>query len=90
MDDLFEKDFIESLWYIVVSDDGVCGKAESKIPRGKKVLYWNRKGRNIDYFGNPIEFGVNFGIGDDGDSRTTFNGIVRTREQIELLLELTF
>ena len=89
MEDLFEKEFIESLGFTVITEDGVCGKAESKIPRGKKVLYWNRKGRNIDYFGNPIEFGYNFYIGDDGDSRTTFSGIVRTRDQIKLILELT-
>ncbi len=89
MEDPFNKEYIESLGYKVINEDGVYGQAESINPKGKKILSWNREGRKIDYFGNPIEFGILFGIRDDGNTRTTFSGIVRTKEQIKLLIELT-
>lgn len=88
-EDIFEKEFIESLGYVVTKDDGKYGVAESVRPKGKRILSWNREGRKIDYFGKPIEFGMFFGIKDDGGTRTVFSGIVRNRDQVKLLIELT-
>jgi hypothetical protein len=88
--DLFEKSYIESLGFDIIKDNGEYGKAESKKPKGKILLSWNREGADIDYFGNKIEDENSFfGIKDDGGTRTTFNGIVFNRDQIELLLKLT-
>ncbi len=89
-EDLFDKEFIESLGYKVTRDDGVYGEAQSIRPKGKRIMQWNREGRKMNYFGEPIEYGAYFGIREDGDTRTVFNGIVRTKEQIKLLDSLTF
>lgn len=88
MEDLFEKEFIESLGYEVISDDGVYGKAESTRAKGMTILSWNREGTTINYFGDKIEYGAFFGIQKDGGTRTAYNGLVRTREQVEMFVEL--
>lgn len=89
-DDLFDKEFLDELGFVVVSDDGIYGKATSKRPNGKIILSWNRDGAKCDYFGTPeTRKNAFFVIEEDGGTRKTFHGIVYTREQIELLTKLS-
>jgi hypothetical protein len=89
-EDLFDKDFLKELGFKVTKDDGIYGKAESLRPKGKILLSWNRDGTTYNYFGIPeIRKNSFFGIKEDCGTRSTFNGIVYTREQIELLIKLS-
>jgi hypothetical protein len=88
-EDVFDSNYLESIGYKVVSDDGVYGKAESIRPKGKKILSWNREGTEINYFGDKIPFAYFIGIKDDGGTRTSFNGIVRNKEDLKFILEST-
>lgn len=87
--DLFDKDFLSELGFKVTEDNGQYGKAQSLRPNGKILLYWNREGASCDYFGTPEKRENSyFRIEEDGGTRTVFNGIVYTKEQIELLLKI--
>lgn len=89
-EDLFDKDFLKEIGFEVTEDNGQYGKAVSIRPKGKILLSWNRDGANCDYFGTPEpRKNAFFGIQEDGGTRSTFNGIVYTREQIELLTNLS-
>jgi hypothetical protein len=87
---LFDKDFLKELGFLVIKDNGHYGEAHSIRPKGKIILNWNREGAICDYFGTtePRKNSY-FGIKEDGGTRRCFNGIVYTREQIELLIKLS-
>jgi hypothetical protein len=76
-EDIFEWAYIESLGYEIISDDGKCGSASSKMPKGKRVIYYNR-GTTANWLG----------IREDGDTRSAFNGIIESRGQLELILRI--
>ncbi|HRW21312.1 MAG TPA: hypothetical protein P5509_05010 [Bacteroidales bacterium] len=89
--DLFSKDFLKRLGFEITKDDGQYGKAESIRPKGKILLSWNRDGAHCDYFGTPItEYNAFFGVEEDGGTRTAFNGIVYSEQDIERILKLTY
>jgi len=89
-EDLFDKDFLKEIGFETIKDNGKYGEAHSIRPKGKIILNWNKDGANCDYFGTPEPRRNSFlGIKEDGGTRTTFNGIVYTREQIELLIKLS-
>jgi hypothetical protein len=89
-EDLFDKNFLAELGFEVTEDNGVYGKAQSLRPKGKILISWNREGAHCDYFGTPnTRKNAFMGIKEDAGTRSTFNGIVYTREQIELLINLS-
>lgn len=87
--DIFEKEYLNSIGFETVSDDGQYGKAESIRARGMTILEWNRKGASCTYFGDKLDKNCYFGIRKDGDTRTVFSGYIYDREQLELLIKLT-
>jgi len=88
--DFFDKDFLKEIGFLITSDDGTYGKAESISPKGKKLLFWNREGTSCDYFGIPItKKNAFFVVEEDGGTRTVFHGIVYSQEDIKLILSLT-
>lgn len=88
--DLFEKEYIESLGFKVVKDDGQYGEATSVMPKGMTVLQWNRDGASCTYLGEKLPDNAYFSIQKDGGTRYAFNGHVFSREDIEKTLELTW
>lgn len=89
IEDIFEKDYLESIGFKTVKDDGVFGEASSIKPRGMTIINWNREGHHCTYFGDKLEKNVSVGIRKDAGTRTAFSGYVFNREQLELLIKLT-
>ena len=88
-EDIFDKDYLESLGFYIVSDDGQYGKAT--FGNGATVIQWNRWGHHCTYYGKPIEeYNCSFSIRKDGGTRYAFNGYVFSRKDIERLLEMTW
>jgi len=89
MEDFFKKEFLLSLGFKVTEDNGQYGKAESIRPKGKILLSWNREGTNINYFGDPMPGGKNsfFGVEEDGGTRTGFNGIVYSEDDVKFIVD---
>lgn len=90
MEDLFDSKYLDSIGFKITKDDGVCGVAIHKRTNGMTVIWWNREGHSCTYFGEKLSKNVSFGIRKDGDTRTAFSGYVFDRDQIELLLKLTW
>lgn len=88
-EDIFDPEFLKSIGFKVEKDDGQYGVATSIKFAGKVQLGWNRAGVNLTYSGEPMEPNCALGIKEDWNTRTTFNGVVRTREQLKLLIELS-
>jgi hypothetical protein len=89
MEDIFDKDFLNSIGFEVVKDDGQYGEAHSKRAKGMTVINWNREGASCTYFGDKLEKNSFVGIKKDGGTRTVFNGYVFDRSQLELIIRLT-
>lgn len=86
--DIFEKEYLKSIGYATVKDDGVYGEAHSIRPKGKIILNWNREGASVDYFGDKLEKNSFLGIKNDAGTRTCFNGIVYDRSDLEKVLNI--
>lgn len=87
--DVFDKDYLNDLGFKLIKFDGQCGIAKSKKAGGKCVISFNLEGISCDYFGNKVEENVAVGISEDWGTRTVFNGMIRTREQLQMIVELT-
>lgn len=89
--DIFDKDFLKTIGFKVIKDDGQYGEAHCIRANGMTQLNWNRKGHSCTYFGDKLDPNVSVGltIKKDGGSRTAFNGYVFDREQLELMIKLT-
>ncbi len=90
MEDIFEPEYMKSIGFKVTEDDGQYGKAIDIRTNGMTHIGWNRKGHSCTYFGEPLEKNCSVGIRKDADTRYVFNGYIYNREQLELLLKLTW
>lgn len=77
IDPKFTSEFTElSLFQLglnLIKDDGQCATAESIIPRGKRIIQFNREGNW-------------FCIKEDAGTRTVFNGIIYNCEILNFIL----
>lgn len=85
--DIFHVDFMETKGFVVIEDNGTQGRAIDK--NGWKVMSWNREGCNVSYLGEPMEKNSWLEIHMDGGTRRGFHGVVYSREQLEMLIDLT-
>jgi hypothetical protein len=89
-EDIFDKEFIESLGFTVKKDDGQYGQA-SCSRNGMTVLHWNRSGHHCTYFGDPVvDYNCCFSVKKDGYTRCAFNGYVFSRDDVERILRMTW
>lgn len=87
--DLFDNDYLDSIGFKVVKDDGQYGEAIDKRSNGMTVMNWNRQGHSVTYFGDSLEKNGAMSLKKDGGTRTAFSGYVFSREHIELIIKLT-
>lgn len=89
-EDFFDKEFIESLGFEVIKDDGQYGEAVCK--RSCMInIHWNRQGHHMTYFGDSInEYNCSFSVMKDGKTRTVFSGYVFSKDDIERILKMTW
>ena len=87
--DVFDIDYLTDLGFKLITFDGQCGFAKSKIAGGKKTIHFNFEGIGCDYFGSKLDENVAIGILEDWGTRTVFNGMVRTRGELRTILSLT-
>ncbi len=87
--DVFDKDYLKSIGFNVTKDNGQYGEAKCIRANGMTVIQWNREGHSCTYFGDKLEKNVSVGIKKDGGTRTAFSGYVYSREQLELIINLT-
>lgn len=88
--DFFDKDYLKSLGFKVIKDDGQYGHAIDIKTNGMTHIYWNRKGRSLTYFGEKLEKNCGISIRKDADTRTVFDGYIFERDQLALLLKMTW
>lgn len=96
--DWLTEEFFNNLGYVKVSDDGQCAKYQSTNKAIKHVIsgynqpLWNGQRTiafNRQYF---VKEGVtqymHLGIKCDGDTRTLFNGVIQTKEDLLSIIKL--
>lgn len=90
-DDIFNKDYMKTIGFKVVEDNGECGKAVDLRTNGMTVLSWNRKGPGGTYFGDKFDKKAYYlVIEKDGGTRKAFYGYIFNREDMEKVLSLTW
>ena len=87
--DVFHIDYLRDLGFKLITFDGQCGFAKSKRAQGKMTIHFNFEGISCDYFGSKLEENVAVGISEDWGTRTVFNGMIRTREELRMIIDLT-
>ena len=91
-DEIFTDEFLEEIGFKRVHCGGFpeYGRALDKRTNGMTVLAWNNKGASCNYFGEPVEKNIHFGIRKDADTRYAFNGKVFNQDDVRRLLHLTW
>lgn len=84
------KEYLESLGFKVVKDDGQYGEAKDIRTNGMTIINWNREGHGVTYFGEKLEPNISVGIKKDGGTRTIFNGYIFDESELEYLLKRTY
>jgi hypothetical protein len=72
-------EWLKELDLVIKIGDGQYGSAETK--NGKRIVNFNCD--------DKVSFVCFFGIREDGNTRTVFNGVVRTLNEAKLIWELT-
>lgn len=88
--DIFETKYMKSIGFKVTKDDGTYGEAKCIRTNGMTTINWNREGHSMTYFGDKLNKNVSVGIKKDAGTRTAFSGYIYSREQLELILNLTW
>ena len=86
--ELMDPKILDELGYKVTSFDGQYGKAESKKNGGKIQLQYNLKGYSVGYNGEKLPPNICLGVKDDWGTRTTFNGMIRSFNDLKTVLEI--
>jgi len=83
-------EYLKSLGFKVVKDDGQYGEAVDIRANGMTILNWNREGRGVTYFGEKLEPNIGLTIKKDGGTRTAFNGYIFDEKELEYILKRTY
>lgn len=83
------KDFLDSIGFRVIKDDGQYGEAHFKRSEMTHIK-WNREGHSCTYFGKSLKPNISVTVYKDGGTRTAFNGYIYTDEDLIGILEKTW
>lgn len=88
-EDYFDKEFMKSIGFEVIKDNGQYGEAHSIIPKGKIIINFNRD-YAYDYLTrNPVPESNFVGIKEDGGTRIVFSGFITSKEDLKFILSKT-
>lgn len=88
--DFLTKEYLDSIGYELLSDDGIYLKAQNKpglicpsygiMGKGKRIIKMNRE--------YDKKQGILMGIYEDGGTRTVFHGVFSSKEEFEFIIKM--
>ena len=84
------KEFMLLYGFKTIKDDGIYGEAIDIKGNGMTVIYWNREGRNVSYFGEKLDSNIGIEIRKDGGTRCVFNGYIFNEDELNYILVRTW
>ena len=86
---LMAKEALDALGFKLMEFNGQYGKAKSKKFGGKAQLTYNLEGAKVGYGGEKLPPNFFLCIKEDWGTRTVFNGIVRSHDDLITVLGMT-